>query len=165
MSAKDISASLDKLSINTSNNPKKASKKKVVADSWEDEELSSSDTESETTPTRGRSTDEKDAPSAPPPTPASPSGHYPTTSIPYENPYASVQPSRERQQTPDKRPEKTASTAARMIAGSLGLRAPKRTAEEREYDNALKEKERRRRDEEREKAKEQEKLKASVWEE
>lgn len=68
----------------------------------------------------------------------------------------------------DKRPEKTTAVAGRMIAGALGVRAPKRTDEEREYDRLMREKERKRRDEERnrEKAEKQaaEERKRAVWE-
>ena len=55
-----------------------------------------------------------------------------------------------------------------MIAGALGIRAPKRTEEQRAYDRAMKEKEikcRNRLKEEQEKAKqEEERLKAAIWE-
>jgi hypothetical protein len=47
------------------------------------------------------------------------------------------------------RPEKTTAVAGRMIAGALGVRAPKKTEEQRAYDKAVLEKERRRRDAER----------------
>lgn len=67
-----------------------------------------------------------------------------------------------------KRPEKTTAVAGRLIAGALGVRAPKRTEEEREFDKAMREKERKRRDEERnrekvEKEKAAERARA-VWE-
>jgi hypothetical protein len=168
---KDLSSSLSKLSISTSppTKKKKNVKKTEVADSWEDEELSSSDsedteTEAETAlSSRGRkAVDDTDEPSAPPPTPASPSGNYPAD-LPY-NPYQSIQPSRERQSTPEKRPEKTTSVAARLIAGSLGVRAPKRTEEQREFDKAVREKEKKKREEEREKVREAERMKAAIWE-
>jgi hypothetical protein len=170
-SKSDLHSSLSKLSIST-NSTKKA-KAEPVADSWEDEAGSSdSDTETEDN-SRGRPNakprgkfidedDDSDTPSAPPPTPASPTGKY-TPDVRYENPYASIQPSRERQQTPDKRPEKTTSVAARLIAGGLGVRAPKRTEEQREFDKAVREKEKKRREEEKSKVKDEEKLKASVW--
>jgi hypothetical protein len=48
------------------------------------------------------------------------------------------------------RPEKTDAVARRMIAASLGMKMPKRTEEQKEYDKAMREKERKRRDEERE---------------
>ncbi|KLJ08028.1 hypothetical protein EMPG_16509 [Blastomyces silverae] len=56
-----------------------------------------------------------------------------------------------------------------MIAGALGIRAPKRTEEQRTYDRAMREKEAKRRERERELASmrrmEEEKAKAAVWEE
>ena len=55
-----------------------------------------------------------------------------------------------------------------MIAGALGVKAPKRTEEEREFDRAVREKERRRREAEKERErreeKEREDRKRSVWE-
>lgn len=67
----------------------------------------------------------------------------------------------------DKRPEKTTAVAGRLIAGALGVRAPKRTDEEREFDRAMREKERKRRNEEREREKreteEREARKKAIW--
>lgn len=55
-----------------------------------------------------------------------------------------------------------------MIAGALGVRAPKKTEEQRDYERAVKEKEIRKRREEKEalarKEEEREKAKAAVWE-
>lgn len=66
------------------------------------------------------------------------------------------------------RPEKTAAVAGRLIAGALGVRAPKKTEEARAYEKAVKEKELKRREKEREavKREEDEKRKAreAVWE-
>lgn len=68
---------------------------------------------------------------------------------------------------PARRPEKQTAVAGRLIAGALGIRAPKRTEEQRAYDRAVKEQEIKRRNREREelaKAKEEEeRVKASVW--
>jgi len=54
-----------------------------------------------------------------------------------------------------------------MIAGALGVRAPKRTEEEREYEKAVREKERRNREREKEdqkrRAEDGEKAKKAVW--
>jgi hypothetical protein len=162
--SKALASSLSKLNI-SSKKPKAA----PVADSWEDEDLSDEDTETDEPSKHKRNTsnteDEDDGTSAPPPTPASPSGKYPDDVL--YNPYKSIQPSRERgsgNKTPERRPEKTTSVAARMIAGSLGVRAPKRTEEQREFDKAVKEKEKKRRAEEKDRAEQAEKLKASVWE-
>lgn len=69
---------------------------------------------------------------------------------------------------PRVRPEKQTAVASRMIAGALGIRALKRTEEQRAYDRAMKEKEIKRRNrlkEEEERAKqEEERLKAAIWE-
>lgn len=57
--------------------------------------------------------------------------------------------------------------ARRMIAGALGLKAPKLTDEQKAYQKAIREKERKRRDEEKAAAKRQEeeaaKAKAAIW--
>lgn len=67
------------------------------------------------------------------------------------------------------RPEKTDAAAKRMIAGALGVKAPKRTEEQMAYDKAIREKEVKRRNLEKEavaKAKEEEEAaKAAVWSE
>jgi hypothetical protein len=67
----------------------------------------------------------------------------------------------------DKRPEKTTAVAGRLIAGALGVRAPKRTDEEKEYDKAMREKERKRRTEEKERERrdkeETEARKNAIW--
>ena len=55
-----------------------------------------------------------------------------------------------------------------MIAGALGVRAPKRTEEQRKYDRAIKEQEIRRKNKEKDdvkrKQEEAERAKASIWE-
>lgn len=65
------------------------------------------------------------------------------------------------------RPEKQTAVASRLIAGALGIRAPKRTEEQRAYDRAVKEKEIKRRNNEKEEAakakQEEERAKAAVW--
>jgi hypothetical protein len=67
----------------------------------------------------------------------------------------------------DKRPEKTTAVAGRLIAGALGVRAPKRTDEEKEYDKAMREKERKKRTEEKERERrekeETEARKNAIW--
>ena len=81
---------------------------------------------------------------------------------------ARSQPSPRTTADPDKRPEKTTSTAARLIAAGLGQRAPRRTEEERKYDQAMKVQEKKKRDaakaEEQKKKDELEKAKKSIWE-
>jgi hypothetical protein len=59
--------------------------------------------------------------------------------------------------------------AKRMIAGALGVKAPKKTEEQKAYDRAIKENEIKRRNQEREAAarakEEAERAKAAVWDE
>lgn len=143
-------------------------KKKEVADSWEDE-LSSS---SSSTETEGEVQTQPltESPSVSPPTQSSST----VDSFPYSNPtipslssggaFSSTTTRATRPQTGDKRPEKSAAAASRLIAGALGVRAPKMTQEQREYERAVREKERKRREEEKERAKEEERKIAAVWE-
>ncbi|CAG8908309.1 unnamed protein product [Penicillium egyptiacum] len=148
-------------------NPKSKTKipRKPVADSWEDEaDLSASEAEE----AQPRDEDiapvlsptiSAEGPLGPPPTPISPQ-----TSNPWTARAASPASARE---PPARRPEKQTAVAERMIAGALGIRAPKRTEQQRAYDRSIKEQEIRRRNREREekaKAKEEEeKMKASIW--
>jgi len=162
---KDLESSLTKLSINPQ--PSKSSssfrKKQSVADSWDDESDSGSDTSTDT----GRPLSPQTSanyPSAPPPTPISPS-HHESFISPYG--YGS-EGGREERRERTVRPEKTDAVAKRMIAGALGVKAPKKTEEQRAYDRAIKEKEMKRRNKEKEdearKKEEAEKAKAAVWE-
>ena len=123
---------------------------------------------------------------APPPTPASPSyggaasgaeGSMPWARSQQQSPLGPVAESSsggggggDRDDDDDaerKRPEKTDAVARRMIAGALGMRAPRPTEEQRAYDRAVREKERRRRDEEREaerrKQEADDKARAAIW--
>ncbi|PLN83845.1 hypothetical protein BDW42DRAFT_164274 [Aspergillus taichungensis] len=74
---------------------------------------------------------------------------------------------REGGSTTTRRPEKQTAVAGRLIAGALGIRAPKRTEEQRAYDRSVKEQEIRRRNREKEAAEkareEEERAKAAVW--
>ncbi|KAL2369291.1 hypothetical protein RJZ57_006313 [Blastomyces gilchristii] len=113
---------------------------------------------------------------APPPTPISPQNSSLPRWVP-DLPSAcnSIPPPRHAASTPsppsgmERRPEKQTAVASRMIAGALGIRAPKRTEEQRAYDRAMREKEAKRRERERELANmrrmEEERAKAAVWEE
>lgn len=146
-----------------------------MADSWEDEDLSSSgsDTETEarspnqdTKPPQDESLDSGTL--APPPTPISPTYNDAAVSTPY-SPSTSAYPASSQSDCASremKRPEKTDAVARRMIAAGLGLRV-KRTEEEKAYDRAVREKERKRREQEREQEKrrqeEAEKAKQSIW--
>lgn len=91
------------------------------------------------------------------------------------NPYAdnfggseSTSSPRSERSSDGRRPEKTDAVAKRMIAGALGVRAPKKTEDQRAYDRAVKEKEIKRRNAEKEaKARAEEdaaKAKAAAWE-
>lgn len=139
--------------------PKKA--KKPVADSWEDEaDLSASEPEDTLNEEAAvlSPTLSAEGPLDPPPTPISPQT---------SNPWGGRAASPAAQAGPARRPEKQTAVAGRLIAGALGIRAPKRTEEQRAYDRSVKEQEIRRRNREREeqaKAKvEEEKLKTAVW--
>ncbi|PQE24523.1 ubiquitin smt3 protein [Rutstroemia sp. NJR-2017a WRK4] len=181
---KDLASSLHTLSIHPTPSksspafakPQSTSKKPSIADSWEDD-ASSSDTETESSnpphshlPSHSR--DETPLspsfPSVPPPTPISPSH---SSSTDFANPFgypgdgASAAGAAKND---GKRQEKTDAVARRMIAGALGVRAPKKTDEQKEYEKAAKEKELRRRKEEKEEAErrreEEERRKREVWE-
>ncbi|KAK3491663.1 hypothetical protein B0T13DRAFT_58381 [Neurospora crassa] len=185
-SSDDITSGVSKMSLKNA----KAKKPEPVADSWEDEDVSSeSEPEAKTEPTSERergfgaepesweddnnSDDEQGAPSPPPsrnnnkkPEPSITT----STSIPpfldYTGPGGSA--SNTSSSSEYKRPEKTDAVARRMIAGALGLKAPKLTEEQKAYDRALREKERKRKEEERERKKkaEEEALRAkqAIWE-
>ncbi|KAI9371387.1 hypothetical protein BJX61DRAFT_29082 [Aspergillus egyptiacus] len=151
----------------------------VVADSWEDEvDDASSETEAELGPTSSNVTDSlsmspsvTEGPLDPPPTPISPQISQPWVNAAYTNntgPTSSASRSASSAtRDPNRRPEKQTAVAGRLIAGALGIRAPKRTEEQRAYDRAVKEQEIRRRNREREEAaklkEEEEKAKAAVW--
>lgn len=157
----DISSKVSKLSLQTSDTKKpttkaKSKKKEEVVDSWEEEDLSSgsdTETEAETPIVHSQGT------SAPPPTPISPTQYDRDPSNGYRTTLDSPGSSA--------RPEKTDAVARRMIAGALGLKAPKLTDEQKAYQAAIKDKERKRREEQKaaEKAKEEEaaKARAAIW--
>lgn len=183
----DIARTLSdlKLSSKAPQKPKAKPKSAPVADSW-DEDLSGSDTETETeTSSLSRATSKDTAsklspintassdepPNPPPPTPASPTPFE----FPDNTPYAqqrnvAIEGNRARggADSPQRRPEKTTAVAGRLIAGALGVRPPKRTEEEREFDKAMREKERKRREDERNREKLDKEKAAerarSVWE-
>ncbi|KAI9750670.1 MAG: hypothetical protein M4579_006366 [Chaenotheca gracillima] len=193
---KDVQASLGNLSISgTEPTPgkklptKSASGPKVdravVAESWEDELGLSGDEEPGKGPSGLESISE--IPGAPPPTPVSPTAASSSSS----SARASAAPSRRPTQSEDlsspwtsdalygiddstrkkvttARPEKTDAVAKRLIAGALGVRAPKKTDEQREYDKAVREKEMKRRTKEKEDQRKAEldveKARTAVWE-
>lgn len=157
---KELESTLNKLSINAQPPMSLATSKKKdeVAESWEDED-SGDDNDVPNSALQPSS-----FPAAPPPTPISPSissSDRDAFVLPYG--YGSTL-----MPTPRAgRPEKTDAVAKRMIAGALGVKAPKMTEEQRAYDRAVKEKEIKRRNMEREAAaraeEEAEKAKAAAW--
>ena len=178
---KTLRTSLDKLDISSST--QKAKPKAVEPlDSWEDD--SGSDTETEADPKSplrpSTSTSASDIPSPPPPTPISPSARDISassthTTLPPQG-SDSASNSSSGASTParqsvaggeDKRPEKSTAVASRLIAAGLGQKAPKRTKEQREYDQAMKVQEKRKRDavreEERRREEERERAKRDMW--
>jgi hypothetical protein len=165
-----------KLSTTSPQKPAHKPKSKPVADSWD---LEGSDTETDEPSVASKSSphDSLDpistvtsnelnelSPHPPPPTPASPTPF----DFPDNTPYGGAVRGRgDSKGGLDKRPEKTTAVAGRLIAGALGVRAPKRTDEEREFDRVMREKERKRRAEEKEREKrekeETEARKKAIW--
>ncbi|KAL6251214.1 hypothetical protein RBB50_001422 [Rhinocladiella similis] len=171
----------------TSSKPTPKSKKEEIVDSWEDDGDLSSPDDGVATPVDGaepslRSAAARDpALKPPPPTPISPplgsGGEQYMNWQPAQvlgggrpRPYSPASLStptgsdREREQ---RRPEKTTAAASRMIAAGLGMKVPKKTEEQRQYDRAIREQEARRKNrekEDREREREaDEKLKAAMW--
>jgi len=179
----DLTAGVYKLSLQTpktvsSSKSIKAKKAPAVADSWEDEEVSTS---SEGEGNRNKSAPGYDSASdheqdsldqdgktsrggggqtgtaAPPPTPMFPTygsrrPFSPTTvnAASFDVPCVYDGDGRNNSAPAAKRPEKTDAVARRMIASALGVKVPKQTDEQKKYDQAIREKERRRRGEEKE---------------
>ncbi|KAL8298398.1 hypothetical protein RB601_002538 [Gaeumannomyces tritici] len=193
-STEDVVASVAKLTIapaSDSKGPKPVfktikSKKKQVADSWEDEDISSESDAEGSAADDGRpspATADLDGTKAPPPTPVS-SDYKVSTGGTQAPPPTPINPSHQsaffKGSQPssisaalssveeEKRPEKTDAAARRMIASALGVKVPRQTEEQKAYDKAMREKERKRRDDEREaerkRLEEVEKAKRAVWE-
>lgn len=169
----DLSSGVSKLSLQTPD-PKKMTtkaktKKQEVADSWEDEDVSSgSDTETESDWPAQLAEGHPQGTAAPPPTPISPTyAHAPASSETTSESRTAPAPDLAGGASSPPRPEKTDAVARRMIAGALGLRAPKLTDEQKAYQKAIQEKERKRKEEERAAAKRREeeaaKAKAAIW--
>ncbi|SPQ23693.1 600d113f-10b5-4d60-9617-c91adf233f4d [Thermothielavioides terrestris] len=174
----DIASSIAKLSLKTAELDKTAAatsqprrpgpqkKSSPVADSWEDEADDDSDavaSDAEATPVASTSTA---GIAAPPPTPLAGLRQHP----PFDGSGAAPPPPAGRQSAaegPTRRPEKTDAVAQRMIASALGMRAPKRTEEQKAYDRAVREKERKKREEEKEKERKREeeiaKARQAIW--
>ena len=144
-----------------------------VSESWEDEEL---ETPIEAPgPSLKQVTSNDVGTRPPPPTPISPKQfeyEWPTQSLAGELKLRSVNSSgtvtpRSDGDADSKRPEKTTAVAGRMIAAGLGMKVPKKTEEQRQYDRAMKEQEIKRKNREKEeqsRAKaDDDKAKAAVW--
>jgi hypothetical protein len=137
----ELESSLNKLSLSSQNQKKTSSTKtEPIADSWEDDDISSG----EETDRPIDHTISADYPAAPPPTPISPT--TPSNGESFIGPSgetwdssSSSSPRGDRNNST--RPEKTDAVAKRLIAGALGVRAPKKTEEQRAYDRAVREKE------------------------
>jgi len=181
-----MESSLKNLTIDPSAKPKsskvKANQKTPphVADSWEDE--TSSDEEDDEELGNETPTASSQIPSAPPPTPISPSSPQSTrlktqqenqlvsslweSSNSIASPRGPIESRRDKED--DRRPEKTDAVAKRMIAGALGIRALKKTDEQKAYERAVREGEMTRREREREEKRkleeEREKAKRAIWE-
>jgi len=160
--------SIGRLSLSPQNNKKGSTPKKTqpIADSWEDDDLSSGDeTDRPISPQTSAN-----YPSAPPPTPISGAGYSPFEEswgpggVSYDDNRLSPRSERTGSNT---RPEKTDAVAKRLIAGALGVRAPKKTEEQRAYERAVKEKEVKRRNGEKEakirSEEEAKRAKAAAW--
>lgn len=160
--AKTLHTSLDKLQISPQSTKKPAKPTSEPLDSWDDD--AGSDTETET------AVPSEDVPGPPPPTPSSPSVSTPNdlaySTLPAFNPDGSML-SDKTNASQEKRPEKSTAVANRLIAAGIGQKAPKRTKEQREYDQAMKLQEKKKRDaareaEQRKKA-EAEQAKKDIW--
>ena len=162
---KDVSSSLSQLSLGKPTKTK-SKPKEPIADSWEDEDVSDSDGEALKEHAKKPS---QPLPSAPPPTPISPSYNHKTEGSwpPMDNPASSFS-GRDLDAAERRRPEKTDAVARRMIAGALGMNAVKPTAEQKAYDKAVREQVKRAREEEKEaerrRQEEAQKAKAAIWE-
>ena len=161
-----LESSLNKLSIRPEPPSSTAARKnkQKVTESWEDDELEDSGDDADRPLSHQQSAD---FPLAPPPTPISPSTSFAREGFISPYGYSADGGSAGRPERSSARPDKTDAMAKRMIAGALGVRAPKRTEEQKAYDKAIKEKEIKRRNLEKEaaaRAKEDaEKQKAAIW--
>lgn len=170
-SSRAVASSLGKLDI-SGTKPASKSKKAPVAESWEDEaDVSSEDDDGTSTPVRPSTSD---MPDAPPPTPSSPSISSRDRDLDYQS-FSSLQfggsfdrpSSRPGTGSEERRPDKTTSVASRLIAAGIGQKAPKRTKEQREYDQAMKLQEKKKQDqakeEEERKKREKEQAQKDIW--
>ena len=158
----DPTAKMQRLQIDPSGNNTKAAKSRTkaqVAESWEEDAASD-----------GEDVAYGEGNNAPPPTPSSPT-HFPSWSAmdgAVSSSRGTAAEARLRGRDDDiRRPEKSTAVASRLIAGGLGVKAPKRTEDQRAYDRAAQEQEIRRRNREKEEAakakEENENAKTAVW--
>jgi hypothetical protein len=158
---------LGKLSINPDTTKERKTRpdkksKEAVMESWDDDTASSSsDTEvHQVMPSQSAS-----VPNAPPPTPISPNSAYPSWD--FQDQIKSSNRTLDRDSENQRRPEKSAAAAERLIAAGLGMRAPKKTEEQRAYDRAARENELKRRSKEKEakfkELEESKKAQAVMW--
>lgn len=167
-----VEAKLSRLSIDLKNtqSPKSSGTSlnthpDKTPDSWEDDLTDDAPVEAPGPSLKPVVSNEDPAP--PPPTPVSPQEHDLTTRKWDSRTFPEGGKPSPRFVPADKRPEKTTSTANRMIAGALGIKAPKKTDEQRQYDRATKEAEIKRKNREKEQKErerlEDEQAKAAVW--
>ena len=176
-----LSEAVSQLSLKTGSSASKdtkakrsKTKKAPVADSWEDESLSSESADETDQPSSSRDArgmrDVDVGTQAPPPTPISATYNNNAVGRPF-SPTSATYPSSvsgaDNSSSPSKRPEKTDAVARRMIAAGLGLKVPKQTEEQKAYDRAVREKERKRHQQEKEEKKkkeaELEKARQAIW--
>lgn len=166
----DVSSKLSNLTLKKANPARDAKPKKEIADSWEDEDVSSDDNDSSPAPATPTATiASKDTPASPPPPKSSTATHFIDGPPDHWSSSGGPNPRSESaaQSADRRRPEKTDAVARRLIAAGLGLKAPKQTDEQRAYQKAVREQERKRRDaeraEEEQRAKASDTAKAAMW--
>ncbi|KAI9727523.1 MAG: hypothetical protein M1828_006465 [Chrysothrix sp. TS-e1954] len=147
--------------------------KQAVVESW-DEETNDAPSEPNHVPDHddlATTPVARSHPTAPPPTPMSPRFTDKSTS---SDTHLDALDTRRYQsegsltsRDSQERPEKTTTTASRMIAAGLGVKAPKRTEDQKSYDKAVREAERKKRDREKEDRRrvehEKERTRAQMW--
>ncbi|KAF2484377.1 hypothetical protein BDY17DRAFT_323234 [Neohortaea acidophila] len=169
--SQNLHSSLGKLQLSPSSKGTPTFPKNEPVDSWEDEaDNDSSPDEGQRTPIHADT-----SPGPPPPTPSSPSMLSPHR---LDSPYQSFpaygldaalegRSIRRDVDSEERRPEKSTAVASRLIAAGIGQKAPRRTQEQREYDQAMKVQEKKRRDQAREeeerKKREREKAIRDAW--
>jgi hypothetical protein len=143
----------------------KSSKSKPVVDSWEDEDVDSSEDDEdggvaiaesnkEIANTTKETSDDTEV--------FKEAKDSEVSFLQDQSPFYNQQRDTTRVSRLDKRPEKTMATANRLISSALGVRIPK-TEEQRRFQNSQMENEKKRREKERQKKEEEEKQKKSVW--